>query len=142
MSRHNCLDAPKRNSSGDADASKVSEATQAFGNHSEVYDLENFISSKFKACPTLFLLLVGTQFFLFTPGLRLDAPKRNCNGNADAYKGSEATQAFRNHSEVYNSENLIERRYKFKACPTLFLLLMGVHIFSFHSRLSPGFSET
>ena len=41
-------------------------------------------------------------FFLFTPGFRLDAPKRNCNGNADASKGSEATQAFGNHSEVYN----------------------------------------
>ena len=56
-------------------------------------------------------------FFLFTPGFRLDAPKRNCNGNADASKGSEATQAFGNHSEVYNLENLISS--KFKAYPTL-----------------------
>ena len=46
-------------------------------------------------------------FFLFTPGFRLDAPKRNCNGNADASKESEATQALGNHSEVYHLENLI-----------------------------------
>ena len=26
-------------------------------------------------------------FFLFTPGFRLDAPRRNCNGNANASKG-------------------------------------------------------
>ena len=70
-------------------------------------------------------------FFLFTPGFRLDAPRRNCNGNANASKGSEATQASGNHSEVYHVEVLI-----------LFLLLMGTHIFSFHSRLSPGCSET
>ena len=75
-------------------------------------------------------------FFLFTPGFRLDAPRRNCNGNANASKGSEATQANAskgsgNHSEVYHLEDLI-----------LFLLLMGTHIFSFHSRLPPGCSET
>ena len=39
----------------------------------------------------------------------MDAPKRNSNGNADASKGSEATQAFllpssEIHSEVYNTD--------------------------------------
>ena len=70
-------------------------------------------------------------FFLFTPGFRLDAPRRSCNGNANAFKGSGAIQASGNHSEVYHLEDLI-----------LFLLLMGTHIFSFHSRLPPGCSET
>ena len=35
--------------------------------------------------------VLARTFFLFTPGFRLDAPKRNCNGNADASKESEAT---------------------------------------------------
>ena len=46
----------------------------------------------------------------------------------------------RSCGEIYNLENLISS--KFKAYPTLFLLLMGAHFFSFHSRLSPGCPET
>ena len=46
--------------------------------------------------------MCGTHIFSFYSRLSPGAPKRNCNGNADASKWGEATQAFGNHSEVYN----------------------------------------
>ena len=85
--------------------------------------------------------LRGHAIFLLTGKGRydcLDAPKRNSNGNANASKGSEATQALlysEIHSEVYNTDERarlqahamlhVDEIAQCGGCTTLLLPLMG-----------------
>ena len=110
-----CLDAPKRNSNGNADASKGSGATQALSFllpsseiHSEVYNTDERARLQAHASEIIASLMKASRFFedtlrgnavFFLPGkcrhnCCFDASKRNSNGDSNASKGSEATQAF------------------------------------------------